>query len=204
MRKLIVLAMISLDGVMQAPGGPDEDTDGGFTFGGWVAPFFDEFFATVMDEQLDRPFDLLLGRRTYEIFASYWPHQTDPTDRVAVGLNKARKYVASRRHVELPWRDSVPLSGDIVEAVRALKASDGPDLQVHGSTDLLQTLLAHDLVDKLWLKTVPVVLGSGKRLFGEGAIPAGFAAGDVSASPLGVVFATYERAGDVRTGLVGD
>ena len=203
MRKLIVLTFVSLDGVMQAPGGPEEDTDGGFTLGGWAVPFFDETLGNVMDVQMRRPFDLLLGRRTYDIFAAYWPDQTDASDPGAAGINKATKYVASRRPRDYQWRETVVLNGDVAEEVRKLKAGDGPDLQVHGSSDLIQTLIANDLVDEFWLKIFPVVLGSGKRLFGQGAMPASFTARDISTSPAGVVVASYERAGEVQTGLIG-
>lgn len=199
MRKLVVLTFVSLDGVMQAPGGPDEDTSGGFAYGGWTFPYFDEFAGSAMDEQMSMPFDLLLGRKTYDIFASYWPKQ-DPADSVAGPFNKAVKYVVSASSPELAWENSVLIDGDVVAKLKELKSSDGPILQVHGSSNLIQTLLKNDLVDELWLKTFPVTLGSGKRLFGEGTIPAAFELIEAKTSPSGVIFASYRRAGGVKTG----
>ncbi|RJQ36330.1 dihydrofolate reductase [Candidatus Parcubacteria bacterium] len=196
MRKLIVLTFISLDGVMQAPGGPQEDTSGGFKYGGWTVPYFDEFLGNVMDEQMGHPFALLLGRKTYDIFASYWPHHPEEGS----ALNKAAKYVASHSPLTPEWENSVLLAGDVVEAVKQLKAGDGPELQVHGSSEFIQTLLQHDLVDEFWLKIFPVTLGPGKRLFGEGTIPAAFTLKDSKTSPKGVIVANYERAGEVKTG----
>jgi dihydrofolate reductase len=196
MRELIVLSFISLDGVMQAPGGPEEDTSGGFRYGGWTVPYFDEFAGGVMAEQMHRPFDLLLGRKTYDIFASYWPDHDD----IWPEANRATKYVASRGTPRLTWEKSVLLEGDAAEAVKELKAQDGPELQVHGSGDFIQTLLKHDLVDELWLKTFPVILGGGKRLFAEGAVPAAFELTESKVSPSGVVVANYRRAGEVKTG----
>ena len=196
MRKLIVLSFVSLDGVMQAPGGPEEDPSEGFRYGGWVFPYFDEVGHEVLDEQIHRPLDLLLGRKTYEIFASYWPDHDEGWPQA----NRARKYVASRGTPRLTWENSVLLEGDVVDAVRKLKSEDGPELQVHGSGDFIQTLLQHDLVDELWLKTFPILLGSGKRLFAGGVIPAAFELTDSRVSPSGVVFANYRRAGDVETG----
>ena len=197
MRKVIVLSFVSLDGVMQAPGGPEEDKSGGFQFGGWTVPYFDEAVGDAMGEQMGKPFDLLLGRKTYELFASFWPKQTDPT---ADSLNKARKYVASRKPMKLEWENSTQMSGDAVEAVRKLKQEDGPDLQVHGSGDFIQTLLKNDLADELWLKIFPVTLGDGKRLFGEGTSPAAFKVVNSTTSPSGVIIASYERDGEVKTG----
>lgn len=169
MRKLIVLSFITLDGVMQAPGGPEEDPSGGFKFGGWSVGHFDDFLGEVMNEQMGHPFDLLLGRKTYEIFASYWPHVTDDSGR---GINSATKYVVSHRPVNLDWKTTILIDGDVVDKIKELKAQDGPELQVHGSGNLIQTLLKHDLVDEFWLKTYPIALGTGKRLFAEGTIPA--------------------------------
>ncbi len=197
MRKLIVLSFITLDGVMQAPGGPEEDASGGFKFGGWSVPYFDDFLGKTMSAQMDRPFDLLLGRKTYEIFASYWPQVTDETGR---GINEATKYVVSHRPVDTDWKTTVLIDGDAVAKIKQLKAGDGPELQVHGSGNLIQTLLKHDLVDELWLKTFPVVLGTGKRLFADGTMPAGLRVVESSVSPSGVVVASYARAGDVKTG----
>jgi dihydrofolate reductase len=196
MRKIIVLSFISMDGVMQAPGGPEEDTSGGFTHGGWTVPYFDEFLGTVMGEQMGRPFDLLLGRKTFEIFASYWPdHEEEGPE-----INNATKYVASNTLSAHEWRKSVFLGGDVVAQIKELKAGDGPDLQVHGSGDFIQTLLQHDLVDELWLKIFPLILGSGKRLFARGAIPSAFTLSGSQVSPRGVIIASYRRAGDIQTG----
>jgi dihydrofolate reductase len=198
MRKIIVLSFISLDGIMQAPGGPEEDTSGGFKYGGWTVPYFDEDAGKVMSEQMSKPFDLLLGRKTYEIFASYWPYHKD--EGPGIGINQATKYVASHKGMQFTWEKSVLLQGDIVEEIKKLKAQDGPELQVHGSGNLIQTLLKNDLVDELWLKIFPLTLGSGKRLFAEGTIPAAFKLTDSKILPNGVVIANYERAGEVKTG----
>jgi dihydrofolate reductase len=196
MRKIIVLTFLSLDGVMQAPGGPQEDTSGGFTLGGWTVPYFDEALGQVMTGQMDRPFDLLLGRKTFEVFASYWPeHEEEGPE-----INNAVKYVASTTLQAHEWRKTVILNGDVVDAVRKLKQEDGPDLQVHGSGELIQTLLAHDLVDEFWLKIFPVVLGMGKRLFDSGTLPAAFTLVESQTTPAGVIVATYKRAGEVQTG----
>jgi len=196
MRKLIVLSFISLDGVMQAPGGPTEDTDGGFAHGGWTVPYFDEFLGNIMDAQMGQLFDLLLGRKTFDIFAAYWPHHVDE----GPGINKATKYVASNTLTSHEWNKSVFLSGDIVSEIKRLKDQDGADLQVHGSGNLIQTLLRHDLVDEFWLKIFPVTLGTGKRLFAEGTMPAAFKVVESKVSPTGVIVANYQRAGDVKTG----
>ena len=195
MRKIIVLTFISLDGVMQAPGGPEEDTSGGFEFGGWTWPYFDEFLGNVMDKQMNKPFDLLLGRITYDIFASYWPERADQWP----GINEATKYVASHESMALNWQNSLYLKGDVAEDVRKLKKQEGPDLQVYGSGNLIQTLLTHDLVDELWLKMFPITLGSGKRLFDEGTIPAAFTLTERKTSPSGVIIANYKRAGEIKT-----
>jgi dihydrofolate reductase len=200
MRNLIVLSFITLDGVMQAPGGPQEDTTGGFKYGGWTVPYFDDSLGKVMDRQMGRDFDLLLGRKTYDIFAAYWPFADE---REAAGLNKARKYVVSRSPIKLGWANSVLIKDNVVEEIKQLKRGDGPELQVHGSGNLIQTLLRHDLVDELWLKTFPVALGSGKRLFGEGTTAGGFELVDSQTLPTGVVVANYRRAGEVKTGSFG-
>jgi len=199
MRKIIVLSFISLDGVMQAPGGPDEDTSGDFSYGGWTVPFWDETSSTLMGEQMGMPFDLLLGRKTYDIFADYWPKQ-DPNGPVADPFNNAGKYVVSDSSPELTWDNSEIIYGDVVPKLQELKQQDGPMLQVHGSGDLIQTLLQNDLIDELWLKTFPVALGKGKRLFGEGTIPAAFELAESHITPRGVIFANYKRAGEVQTG----
>ncbi len=200
MRKIIVLSFMTLDGVIQAPGGPGEDTSGGFEYGGWTVPYFDDFSGQVMDEQTGHPFDLLLGRKTYDIFAGYWPHQDESTTPFALKFNKARKYVASRSPIELDWNNSMLLQGDIVEEIKKLKAEDSPELQVYGSGDFIQTLLKNDLVDELWLKIFPITLGTGKRLFAEGTIPAAFELTDSKISPSGVMIANFKRAGEVETG----
>src|SRR5687768_10783238 len=170
MRKVIVLTFITIDGVMQAPGGPEEDPSGGFTYGGWLVPYFDDFLGKIMDEKMSKPFDLLLGRKTFEIFASYWPHHVEE----GPGINKATKYVASNTLTEHEWSKSVFLKGNVVDKIKKLKGQAGPDLQVHGSGDLIQTLLEHDLVDEFWLKIFPVTLGMGKRLFDKGTLAAAY------------------------------
>src|SRR5687767_6720847 len=181
---------------MQAPGGPQEDTSGDFKYGGWTVPYFDDFLGKVMTKQMTKPFDLLLGRITYEIFASYWPHHEDDWP----GINDATKYVVSSTLTKLEWKNSVLLKGDVVEEIKKLKAQDGPDLQVYGSGNLIQTLMKHDLVDEFWLKIFPITLGTGKRLFAEGTIPAAFKLSKSETSPKGVIIANYERAGKVETG----
>ncbi len=199
MRKIVVLSFISLDGVMQAPGGPEEDTSGGFQYGGWTVPYFDEFSGNIMGEQMAMPFDLLLGRKTYDIFAGYWPNQ-DPNGPVAEPFNKATKYVVSRSSPKLTWENSVLINGDVVAKLKELKQQDGPILQVHGSGNMIQTLLKNNLVDELWLKVFSITLGKGKRLFAEGTIPAAFELMDSKTSPSGVIFANYKRTGEVKTG----
>jgi len=196
MRKIIVLSFISLDGIMQAPGGPEEDTSGGFKCGGWTVPYFDDFSGKVMEGQMKQPFCLLLGRKTYDIFASYWPQHESSWP----GVNEATKYVVSNSLTKPKWQNSIVISGDVAGELKKLKAQEGPDLQVHGSGKLIQTLLQNDLVDELWLKTFPITLGSGKRLFAEGTIPAAFKLMDSKVSPSGVIFANYTRAGEVKTG----
>lgn len=194
MRKIIVLSFISLDGVMQAPGGPEEDTSGGFKYGGWTVPYFDEFTGNVMVEQMSGEYDLLLGRKTFEIFASYWPQHTDEWPQI----NKITKYVVSKTLKSPSWENTVAVRD--VKELKKMKEVDGSDLQVHGSANLIQTLLKNDLVDELWLKTFPVTLGQGKRLFGDGTIPATFKLIESKTSPSGVIIATYKRAGEVKTG----
>ena len=199
MRKLIVLSFVTLDGVMQAPGAPEEDTSGGFRHGGWVAGYWDDVLAGVMSEQMRGPFDLLLGRKTYELFAAYWP-KAGADQPGGKELNGARKYVASTAPMKLDWANSTLITGDVVQGIKKLKESGGPDLQVHGSGNLIQTLLKNDLVDELWLKTFPIVLGSGKRLFSDGAVPGGFRLGGSKVTGTGVVIANYVRSGQVKTG----
>ena len=201
MRKLKVLTFLTLDGVMQAPGGPEEDTDGGFAHGGWSVNYFDDQVGESMGKLMGTPFDLLLGRKTYDIFAGFWP--TAGEEEGAKPLNDATKYVASRSNPSLSWDKSVLLQGDVADAVMALKQEDGPELQVHGSGNLIQTLLRHDLVDEFHLKVFPVVVGAGKRLFSDGAIPAGLKLVDHEVSPTGVVIATYVPAGELVTGSFG-
>ncbi len=196
MRKIIVLTFVTLDGVMQGPGGPTEDTSGNFKYGGWTVPYFDEFSGQVMAEQMGKPFDLLLGRKTFEIFASYWPHHADAWP----GINEATKYVASNTLTRHAWSNSVFLKGNVAGEIKKLKQQDGPDLQVHGSGNLVQTLLEHDLIDELWLKIFPVTLGMGKRLFDKGSMPAAYTLAEFKASPSGVIFANFKRAGAVKTG----
>jgi dihydrofolate reductase len=202
MRKLVVLSFISLDGVMQAPGGPDEDPSGGFSRGGWTVPFSDDYLGNAMTKNLDRPFALLLGRRTYEIFASYWPY-ADAKNPFTGPFNSAKKYVASRTLTKLGWSNSELIKGDVAEEVKKLKEQAGPEIQVYGSGNLVQTLLKHDLVDEFRLKIFPITLGQGKRLFAEGALPAGFDLTESGISPKGVIVADYVRAGDVKTGSFG-
>ncbi len=200
MRKLIVLTFITLDGVMQAPGGPEEDPTGGFRHGGWVFPYFDDFLGKVMDGQVGRPFDLLLGRRTYEIFAAYWPHVKDDEDLFAAAFNNSKKYVATKTLTNLDWSNSEIIKGDVATEVEKLKKQEGPEIQVHGSGGLIQSLLKHDLIDELWLKIFPITLGKGKRLFAEGTIPVGFKLLESGISPKGVIVANYERSGEVESG----
>jgi dihydrofolate reductase len=198
MRKLIVLSFITLDGIMQAPGGPEEDPSGGFKYGGWSVGYFDASLGNIMAEQMGHPFDLLLGRKTYDIFAAHWPKVNDD---IGAGINGATKYVVTHRPVSLEWKTTVPIDGDVAAKIKKLKGENGPELQVHGSGNLIQTLLKHDLVDEFWLKTYPVALGSGKRLFGEGTLPAGFTMLRSQITPSGVVVASYgRRAGEVKLG----
>ncbi len=196
MRKIIVLSFITLDGVLQGPGGPSEDTSGNFTYGGWTAPYFDDVSGQLMGEQMRRPFDLLLGRKTFEIFASYWPQHEDEWP----GINSVTKYVASNTLTKHEWNKSVFLKGNVVDEIKRLKQQEGPELQVYGSGKLIQTLLKHDLVDEFWLKIFPVTLGTGKRLFPEGTVPGAFTLVEAKISPSGVIFASYRRAGEVKTG----
>ena len=195
MRKIIVSSFIILDGVTQAPGGT-EDTSGGFKYGGWTAPYGDEVGGKVVQKEM-QPADYLLGRKTFEFFASYWPEHAD----MWPGINDGTKYVMSNTMDKSDWKNSVFLKS--VDDIKKLKNSEGSDIQVHGSGNLIQTLLKHDLVDELWLKTFPVTLGNGKRLFSEGTIPAAFTLTDSLVTPNGVIFANYERAGEVKTGTVG-
>lgn len=200
MRKLIVLSFVSLDGVMQAPGGPEEDTSGDFKYGGWTFPYFDDFAGKVMNEQMTKPFDLLLGRKTYDIFAGYWPQHEDEWP----GVNQATKYVVSTTLTKPSWENTVVIKDNVVDELKKLKEGEEPDLQVHGSGNLIQTLLQNNLVDEMWLKIFPVTLGKGKRLFAEGTIPAAWKLIESKTSPAGVIIASYKREGEVRTGTIGE
>ncbi len=198
MRELIVSTFLSIDGVMQAPGGPGEDDTGGFAYGGWSVNYWDDRMGEVMDAALGEPFDLLLGRRTYEIFAAYWPNV--PEEEGGKPLNDATKYVASRGRPDLSWKESVLLEGDAADAVAELKRGEGPELQVHGSANLIQTLIRNSLVDEYRLWLFPLVLGAGKRLFADGTIPAGLELVDSTVSTTGVIIGTYRPAGEIETG----
>lgn len=200
MRKLIALTFLSLDGVMQAPGGEGEDPSDGFDLEGWSVSYFDEMLGEEMNKQLGQPYDLLLGRKTYDIFAEHWPRHPEED----FGINKATKYVVSNSPVSTDWKETIHIQGDVAAEVRKLKEQDGLPLQVHGSGHLLQTLLANDLVDELWLKIFPVTIGKGKRLFSEGTKPAAFELVDSYATPSGVIVAAYKRAGDITLGTFRD
>jgi dihydrofolate reductase len=199
----MVTTFMTLDGVMQAPGAPDEDDSGGFTHGGWSVNYWDDLMGQVMGEATSKPFAMVLGRRTYDIMAAYWPSASEEDG--AKPLNDATKYVASRSQRTLDWSNSVQIEGDAADGIAALKREDGPELQVHGSGNLIQTLIRHDLVDRYRLWVFPVVLGTGKRLFAEGTVPAGLKLVDSKVSTTGVVIATYEPAGPLVTGtFAGD
>jgi dihydrofolate reductase len=197
MRKIIVLSMISLDGVIQAPGGPEEDTSGGFKYGGWSAPYGDEVGGKVVQKELQQTADYLLGRKTFEIWASFWPTHAD----IWPGINDGTKYVMSKTMKKSDWKNLVFLKSEA--DIKKLKNSEGPDIQVWGSSKLIQTLLKNDLVDELWLKIYPLTLGTGKKLFGDGAIPAAFTLTESLVTPTGVIIANYKRAGKVKTGTIG-
>jgi dihydrofolate reductase len=196
-RKVLVTTFLTLDGVMQAPGGPEEDPSGGFAHGGWSGNYWDDRMSQEMAEFMGRPFDLLLGRKTYEIFAGYWPHSTEPG---ADQLNSARKHVASTTLRSVDWSNSTLIKGDVKAYVANLKKQSGPEIQVHGSGQLIQTLLQHDLVDEFHLMIFPIVLGSGKRLFAGGTVPAAFKSRDVKTTGTSVIVATYARSGAVKYG----
>ncbi len=196
MRKVIALEFITLDGVIQAGGGPEEDTSGGFAYGGWQAPYDDDLSGSLMNKQMSLPFDLLLGRKTFDIWEPYWPQHSD----FWPGAMTATKYVASNTRTSSEWQPSVFLSGDIADKISQLKQQPGPDLHLYGSANLLQTLMKHDLVDEFWLKIHPLTLGSGKRLFTDGTIPAAFKVTESHVTPSGIIFVNYERAGAVTTG----
>jgi dihydrofolate reductase len=202
MRKLVVGTFVTLDGIMQAPGGPDEDRDDGFRHGGWLVPYFDENFSEIMTEWTKRAGAFLLGRKTYEIFAASWPKSTDPADEIATILNTRPKYVASRTLEKVDWNNSHLLKGDVAGEVKKLKLLEDGEIQVHGSSNLLQTLLRHDCIDTLRIWQFPLVLGTGKRLFGEGTIPASFRLVDTQQTAPGAVLHVYERAGNLKYGEV--
>ena len=196
MRKVVALEHISLDGVIQAPGGPDEDTSGGFKYGGWIAPYSDAVLGASLRRQMNLPFDLLLGRKTFDIWAPYWPEHADAWR----GVNTATKYIASNTMTSHEWQPSVFLSGDIAAKIIQIKHQPGPDLHVWGSSNLMQTLIEHDLVDTFWLMIYPLTLGVGKRLFADGAMPMGFKVTESQVTPNGVIVANYERAGGIAIG----
>ena len=200
MRRIILATFTSLDGVMQAPGGPQEDPTGGFTFGGWTAPYFDQALGASLGEIFGRPFDLLLGRKTYDIFAGHWPYVTDPNDPIASVFNRITKYVASRSTPALSWQNSRLLGEDVVQSLKKLKSEDGPDLLVQGSSDFLQTLWQNRLIDEFTVLIFPVILGKGKRLFGHGAAPSGLKLVKSKSYPTDVIVANYEPAGEVKIG----
>jgi len=201
MRKIVVATFVSLDGVMQAPGGPEEDPTGGFRFGGWTVPLFDEELGAAIGGVFEKPFDLLLGRKTYDIFAAHWPYAEDTDDAaIAVPFNKATKYVASRTRKNFDWAGSEWLGDDPVAALKKIKAGDGPDIVVQGSSDFLQTLLEHGLVDELTVLMFPVLLGHGKRLFGDSVAPAALELVSSKATTNGGVISTYRPKGAVQTG----
>lgn len=200
MRRITVLEHVTLDGVIQAGGGPDEDRSGGFAYGGWQAPFDDDAIGAAVKKMLDLPIDLLLGRKTFDIWEKFWPQHGDFWPRV----NEATKYVASNTRTSSEWQPSVFLSGDVANKVAEIKKQDGPDLHIWGSGKLLQTLMKHDLIDNFWLMIYPITLGQGKRLFADGTIPAAFKVTETIVGTTGVILANYERAGEVKTGTVGE
>ncbi len=204
MRPLTLNMFLTLDGVMQAPGGPEEDRSHGFAYGGWSVHYWDDVMGQQMGAYMGKPFDLLLGRKTYQIFAAHWPRVTEeqsPGDfEAAKALNNARKYVASKTLDRVDWQNSTLLQGDVAEAVAKLKQQSGPEIQVHGSGHLLQTLMQHNLVDRYQLMIFPLVVGKGKRLFADGTVPAGLKLVDSKTATTGVVIATYEPGGEIRTG----
>lgn len=203
MRKIITTTFVTMDGVMQAPGGPEEDISGGFLYGGWMVHHMDEMVGGIIEGFMALDFDLLLGKRTYDIFAAYWPHATTDV-LVATQFNNARKYVVTHSESALSWNNSHSISGDVVTQLKNLKGNPGPDLWVHGSGDLIQLLLAENLIDIMHVWTIPVTIGSGKRLFSYGTLPQEFKLTDSNISPSGVIIATYEPAGDLVTGIVGE
>lgn len=196
MRKVIVISHLSLDSVIQSMGAPEEDTSGRFAYGGWTAPYSDDVLGSVINREMNLPFELLIGRKTFDIWAPFWPQHAD----VWPGVNTTTKYVASNTMTSHEWQPTVFLGGDIAKKVSDLKQQSGPDLHVYGSGNLIQTLTKHDLVDEFWLKIYPVTLGSGKRLFADGTIPAAFEVTASSVTPKGVIIVNYARAGTITTG----
>jgi dihydrofolate reductase len=203
MRKIITTTFVTMDGVMQAPGGPEEDASGKFAYGGWTAPYWGEEKNNPMDDFMKLPFELLLGRVTYDIFASYWPH-AEVAPEVAVPFNATKKYVVSHTQRELSWKNSFLVTGDVAAEIAKLKQMDGPDLWVHGSGNLIQTLLKNNLIDRMHIWTFPVTVGTGKRLFAEGTQPASFKLVTSQTLSTGVIVATYEPTGKLVTGTVGE
>lgn len=199
MRPVKIQTFVSLDGVMQAPGGPNEDTSGGFTLGGWSQPYWDEVMGVVMGQAMAEDYDLLLGRKTYDIFAAHWPNAGE-NNPVTQKFNKATKYVATSSPESLNWQNSKPITGDVAKAITELKNSEGLPLSVQGSSQLIQTLLEKRLADELFVWTFPVVLGSGKRMFDDSAVPVGLELENLKTSTTGVAMARYRVAGDVKTG----
>jgi dihydrofolate reductase len=198
MRKLTINTFVTLDGVMQAPGGPEEDTFGRFKYGGWSFHYWDDMMGQVMDERMAKPFDLLLGRKTYDIFAAHWPRvKNDPT---ADKLNSVKKYVVSRKLNKVEWNNSTLIKRDIVKEIKRLKDQDGPEIQVHGSSNLLQTLVKNNLIDEYYIWIFPVTVGKGKRLFAEGTVPSNLKLADSKVSSTGVIIAVYKPGGDLKTG----
>jgi len=200
MRKLVILSFMTLDGIIQAPGGSKEDTTEGFKYGGWAFPYFDEFMGNEMRIQMGHPYDLLLGRKTYEIFAAYWPFADPEKEPGAADINNARKYVVTRSLERTDWNNSYIIKGEVYEAIKKLKDEDGPEIQVHGSSNLIQSLWKNNLVDEIWLKIFPVAVGSGKHLFADGSFSGSFELFETKTSPSGVIIANYRRTGEVKTG----
>jgi dihydrofolate reductase len=198
MRKIIVINRITLDGVLQSPSAPTEDASDNFSYGGWTVPYLDEVLDKSFQQQMSRPFDLLLGRKTFDIFASYWPQHAEKWP----GVNEATKYVVSNTLSSHVWSNTIILQGNVPDEIKKLKQQDGPDLKVYGSANLIQTLMKHDLIDEFWLKIYPVTLGTGKRLFAEGTSTAAFTLGESEISPSGVIIASFKRAGEVKTGVL--
>ncbi|MEO5927480.1 MAG: dihydrofolate reductase family protein [Patescibacteria group bacterium] len=203
MRKIITTTFVTMDGVMQAPGGPQEDTSGGFAYGGWQAGWDDDITGKVIEEFMTIPFEMLLGRRTYEIFAGYWPDHPE-IELIAKPFNSTKKYVVSHESIPLPWNNSELVTGDVVAEIQKLKKLDGPDLWVWGSGNLIQTLLKNNLIDRMHIWIHPVTIGTGKKLFADGTQPKQFKLVDSKISTRGVIFATYESDGELKTGSMVD